>query len=428
MGTVPLTEILPYALQSGLLLALGLILPLLLRLRDPRAGLTYWRILLPVVIIAPLGLARLLSQFMPAVTVIPSFEMGEIVSAAGPSSSTPITGRVLIFAITAVALLRLGWVAIGLTTLARLRRHGIVMDPQPESVLKAQEQVGTSAAFLLSDRMTSPVTFGYRHPSVLLPHRFFSLSAEEKEGILCHELLHVKRGDWLTAIFEEVFRSLLWFHPATWLIMRRIALAREQLIDAEVVTITGKRRAYLEVLWKTAAAGIRTTTIPVLSLLNTSHLVRRVALLTQEVSMSRIRLIVTTFTIAASLLATGLTAAMAFPILGEMPAETAPTDESEDFVAYDENDPGMTEPVAVQKIMPKYPEEARKNKIKGIVTSRAFITTDGKVKWVEILKSPDESLSAATKTAVAQWTFEPAKKDGKPIAVTYLITTNFHLE
>ena len=49
------TALVSYAFQSGLLLAVGLVLPHVLRLRHPRTLLVYWRVLLIVVLLLPLG-------------------------------------------------------------------------------------------------------------------------------------------------------------------------------------------------------------------------------------------------------------------------------------------------------------------------------------------------------------------------------------
>src|SRR6185295_12338041 len=103
----------------------------------------------------------------------------------------------------------------------------------------------------------SPVTFGWRRPAVLLPAGFSTLPAEAQRGIVCHELLHVRRRDWLFALWEEGVRSLLWFHPAVWMLLARIALSREQVVDGEVVRLTGSRRAYLQALGAVASRSWR---------------------------------------------------------------------------------------------------------------------------------------------------------------------------
>ena len=61
------------------------------------------------------------------------------------------------------------------------------------------------------------------------------MSLEAQTGILCYELIHGWRRDWMVTILEEVYASLLWFHPAIWWLLSQTRLVREQLVDAEVV-------------------------------------------------------------------------------------------------------------------------------------------------------------------------------------------------
>ena len=56
-----------------------------------------------------------------------------------------------------------------------------------------------------------------------------------QEAILCHELLHVRARDWLFTVAEELVRAIFWFHPAIWWLLGEISLAREQVVDREVV-------------------------------------------------------------------------------------------------------------------------------------------------------------------------------------------------
>ena len=58
--------ILSYALQSGLLLVVGLLLPRALRLRHPQTMLVYWRVLLAVVIFLPLAATLWCWTFPPS--------------------------------------------------------------------------------------------------------------------------------------------------------------------------------------------------------------------------------------------------------------------------------------------------------------------------------------------------------------------------
>ena len=68
----------------------------------------------------------------------------------------------------------------------------------------------------------------------------------------------------------------------------------------------------------------------------------------------------------------------------------------------------VKEPVEIHRVQPVYPEEARKNKIQGVVIVEAIIDETGHVKKAEVSYSkstPDESLVIAALEAVKQWTY-----------------------
>ncbi len=88
----------------------------------------------------------------------------------------------------------------------------------------------------------------------------------------------------------------------------------------------------------------------------------------------------------------------------------------------------LTEPVAVHKVQPAYPESARDAKTEGTVVLDALIRTDGSVDRVKILESAGDELDSAATAAAKQWRFEPARdKDGNPVAVYYTLTFRFRL-
>ena len=88
----------------------------------------------------------------------------------------------------------------------------------------------------------------------------------------------------------------------------------------------------------------------------------------------------------------------------------------------------ITHPKAIEKVNPRYPEKAREARIMGMVLLRSTISDGGVVEDLEVLESPDETLSAAAVDAVQQWKFEPALCDGKPVGVYYNLTIKFRLE
>jgi len=93
-------------------------------------------------------------------------------------------------------------------------------------------------------------------------------------------------------------------------------------------------------------------------------------------------------------------------------------------------DASVQMPKVVKQVAPKYPDSARKRGATGIVLVRALVTKDGAVGRALVPKgkgvAPD--LDRAALDAIRQWTFEPAKKNGKPVDVYVVIPVKFALD
>lgn len=405
-----------YALQVALLLGVGLLLPAFLRPGPPRICLRYWQgLLLAILLLPALQLGR-----GPAEPTAAFNGWIEAVAAPGVQEpgSLPLQ-QIVLLTLAAGALGRLLWLLLGLRTLRAYRRGArpAVLDPSIEEVF---HEVGTRARILVSDDVPGPVTFGWRNPTVLLPAAFFDLPLQAQRGIACHELLHVRRRDWLFALFEEGVRALLWFHPAVWALLSRIALTREQVVDGETVRITGARRAYLEALRSIACIN-RRTAIPGLPFLNRSHLFQRVAQLTQEVTMSRTRVAALMTTFAGALALTAVLGITSFPMAGAASAAA--------FSEPRRVEGDVKRPEVIEQIPPVYPEDARKNKIEGMTQIETIIDENGNVTEPKVVKSSgDRGLDQAALDAVARWRFKPATLKGEPIKVYYTLTIRFALD
>ena len=76
-------------------------------------------------------------------------------------------------------------------------------------------RVGRSRLLVLSG-VTSPATFGWIRPTILLPDVCLEQDRSELEDILRHELHHVRRWDFVWNGFAVACRALVFFHPAAW--------------------------------------------------------------------------------------------------------------------------------------------------------------------------------------------------------------------
>jgi TonB family protein len=76
----------------------------------------------------------------------------------------------------------------------------------------------------------------------------------------------------------------------------------------------------------------------------------------------------------------------------------------------------------------KYPYNARKNNIQGVVITSFIVEKDGSLTNLKVLKSPDNELSAETLRVLKQspkWI--PGQQYGRPVRVCYTVPTDFTL-
>ncbi len=114
--------------------------------------------------------------------------------------------------------------------------------------LAEELHAGRSRLLVLSG-MTSPATFGWIHPTILLPADCLERDLSDLEDILRHELHHIRRADFAWNAFAMVCRALLFFHPAAWYAVRKMQYDRELACDLAVISDAPARRAvYAECL------------------------------------------------------------------------------------------------------------------------------------------------------------------------------------
>jgi len=80
----------------------------------------------------------------------------------------------------------------------------------------------------------------------------------------------------------------------------------------------------------------------------------------------------------------------------------------------------------VRKVVPRYPEEARRAGIQGIVRFQVTIGKDGLIQDLQLV-SGDPALVQAAKDAVQQWVYKPTLLNGQPVEVLTVIDVNFTL-
>lgn len=384
-----LDNLLAWSAQICVLVAVGALAAL--TLKHPRARLIFWQGVLTIALLLPaLEPWRRPSQAEGSVSITTA-----PVRVISPASRHRIPWRreYLLGLFAAGAALRVLWIAAGLL---RLRRHRLASRPLAAPPVPFERE---HVRWYLSDTISGPVTFGWLRPSILLPARVNEFPAGLREAIACHELVHVRRHDWLFVIAEEAIRGLLWFHPAVWFCLGQIHLAREQVVDLEVVGLTRDRERYLDALVAVAARKLHPDVAPAPLFLKNRHLAMRVAAILKETSMSKSRLVAIFAAVFSAALVAARLAVWFFPL--QSPAQSGPqAAEGRAFAVSD--GPGITvEPGA--KLMHRLPVfYPRGAKATGTVVIEAMLDSKGEVTDARVLSGPEE-LRRAALSSVLNW-------------------------
>lgn len=379
--------------QIAVLIAAAALASVALR-STPRARLIFWHAVLALALILPLV------QPWPAphddssgVTI----STGAATIPANAPSGFHLTWRVEYFLWIAAlgAIARLIWIGFGLF---RLRRHRLAA-----TRLENPPVPFAGVHWYLSETVSGPVTFGFFHPAILLPARFPSMPAEIQRAIACHELIHVRRRDWLFVIAEEIVRAAFWFHPAVWFALSRIQLAREQAVDLEAIALTRDRDRYLDALVAVAEQKFRPDLAPAPLFLTKRHLASRVAAILKETRMSKARIAAAVSAVSSAALLAARLAIVFFPLHSQ--AQMIP------------DSPGVTVDAGAP-LMHRAPVRRPFGvTTTGTVTVEATLNSKGEVADAHVLSGPDELRRAALQS-ILEWHYSNDPAPPSPVRAT----------
>lgn len=88
---------------------------------------------------------------------------------------------------------------------------------------------------------------------------------------------------------------------------------------------------------------------------------------------------------------------------------------------------GVSAPRVIQAPDPEYEEVARAAKYQGVVVLHLIVDEQGKPQNIRIVHMIGLGLDDRAVEAVRKWRFQPAKRNGKPVAVAINVEVNFNL-
>jgi beta-lactamase regulating signal transducer with metallopeptidase domain len=100
------------------------------------------------------------------------------------------------------------------------------------SRLQARLGVSYPVRLVFSTSAKAPMVIGWLKPAVLVPAGLVvGLSISQLEAILAHELIHIRRHDYLINLLQNVVETLFFYHPAVAWVSARIRVEREHCCD-----------------------------------------------------------------------------------------------------------------------------------------------------------------------------------------------------
>ncbi|MBL0146642.1 MAG: M56 family metallopeptidase [Chitinophagaceae bacterium] len=119
-----------------------------------------------------------------------------------------------------------------------------------------------------SQRVTTPITFGFLKPIILLPVSLANnISTQQAETLILHELAHIKANDYLLNFVLIGLETIFFFNPFVLTLCKKIRLQRELHCDGMVIQYNYSPILYAETLLQAAQFKLS----PVFSLAATSN-------------------------------------------------------------------------------------------------------------------------------------------------------------
>ena len=86
----------------------------------------------------------------------------------------------------------------------------------------------------------------------------------------------------------------------------------------------------------------------------------------------------------------------------------------------------VTPPRVIKQVNPQYSSGSHGIRLKGSVLIETVVGSRGTTRKTRVVRGLDKDVDEAAVEAVKQWIFEPARKEGKAVAVSVQIEIQFH--
>jgi TonB family protein len=267
-----------------------------------------------------------------------------------------------------------------------------------------------------SSAVGAPLSWGVP-PGVVLIGEAQLARPETACAVLAHELAHLQRGDWVFLILSRVALGLFWFNPLIHIGAKAMRVDQELSCDAEVIDRRPRvRRAYAETLLKTHLVS-RPLPVGCYWPAESQHpLTERIDLIARKPISSRRRA-------AAAVLVMSLTAGAGITAWAAQPERIIFRETADVLLPFEPIATGgqvsahATQPrvVPASFMAPALPREWSRH---SELVAEVCLSQSGSVDSTKLVKSSgDTRLDAASLRSLDRTRFEPALRNGRPVAV-----------
>jgi TonB family protein len=287
-----------------------------------------------------------------------------------------------------------------------------------------------------------PVVLGLRRPLLLVPEGFLTTeNAEEIQtasdedirtasdvdiaAALAHECAHIRRRDFAKNLIYECVAAAAAYHPACWLMRRRIAETRELVCDEMAAGAASDRAEYAASLLRLATSmAVPSQASQAIGVFDGNILEERIMRLTMDVpKVTRARRIAMAAVATCALLGGAATAAaLSFDVT---PQDGAAAGTAPEKIYHVGN--GVTPPALTYSVDAEFTQKAKQAKYQGVSVVQCVVDTHGMPQHVHTVRKLKMGLDEKAIEAVRQYRFKPGTLDGKPVSVAITIEVNFHL-
>lgn len=214
-----------------------------------------WRMIFAVLFALPA-----LQAFIPDVHIaVHSYSDSGQTALTNPSNS-PLLAQSFLSVIAAlyilITTLLISYLIVGLFKISNIGQQASSLEQvRIQEILKtAIEENGSSQSvvLLVSDKVSSPVTWGLGKHRIIFPTAVSTWSDTLVKQVIGHELGHIQRNDWVQQLASRLVICFYWPNPLVFIAAKKMSLETEKACDDFAIDDTGCRISYAEnLLWLT---------------------------------------------------------------------------------------------------------------------------------------------------------------------------------